>query len=79
MINLLSLDNFYPVISYRRVRKESDESYTIRSLVMVRKQLVNTYRNLPAQVVNTYRNIFEQECTSCFSEKGELSELQLRI
>ena len=46
MINLLLLNNFYPVISHRRVQKESDELlYTVRSLVMVRNQL-------PAQVVN---------------------------
>ena len=39
MIDLLLLNNFYPVISYRRVEKESDElSYTGRSLVMVRSQ-----------------------------------------
>ena len=25
MINLLRLNNFYPVMSYRRVQKESDE------------------------------------------------------
>ena len=47
IINLLLLNNFYPVISYRRVPKESDELlYTVWSLVMVRNQL-------PAQVVNT--------------------------
>ena len=45
MINLLLLNNFYPVISYRRVQKESDGLlYTVWSLVMVRNQL-------PAQVV----------------------------
>ena len=43
MINLLILNNFYPVveISYRRVQKESDELLcTARSLVMVRNQLL---------------------------------------
>ena len=48
IINLLLLNNFYPVISYRRVpkEKESDELlYTVWSLVMVRNQL-------PAQVVS---------------------------
>ena len=45
MINLLLVNNFYPVIPYRRVRQESDELlYTVWSLVMVRNQL-------PAQVV----------------------------
>ena len=34
---LLLLNHFYPVTSYRRVRKESDELlYTVRSLVTVR-------------------------------------------
>ena len=39
------VNNFYPVISYRRVQKESDVVtrfiilYTVRSLVMVRNQL----------------------------------------
>ena len=48
MINLLFHNNFYPVISYRRVQKESDELlYTLWSLVMVRNQL-------PAQVVNLF-------------------------
>ena len=38
MISSLLLSNFYPVISYRRVQKESDElSCTARSLVMVRE------------------------------------------
>ena len=38
MINLLLLHNFYPVMSYRRVQKESDQLlYTVWSLVMVRK------------------------------------------
>ena len=37
MINLLLLNNFYSVKSYRRVEKENDElSYTVWSLVMVR-------------------------------------------
>ena len=46
MIKLLVLNNFYPLISYRRVQKESDELlYTVRSLVMVRNQL-------PAQVTD---------------------------
>ena len=42
----LHLNNFYPVISYRRDQKESDEFelYTVWSLVMVRSQL-------PAQVI----------------------------
>ena len=45
MINLLLVDNFYPVISHRRVQNESDElSYTVRSFVMVCNQL-------PAQVI----------------------------
>ena len=45
------LDHFYPVISYWRVRKESDELLcTVRSLVMVRSQL-------PAQVVKAKWNI----------------------
>ena len=46
VINLLLLNNFYPVMLYRRVRKESDELLYIRfwSLVMVRNQL-------PTQVV----------------------------
>ena len=42
IINLLLLNNFHPVMSYRRVQKESDELlYTIWSLVMVRNQLSN--------------------------------------
>ena len=48
MINLLLVNNFYPVIfipTYPK-EKESDELlYTVRSLVMVRNQF-------PAQVVN---------------------------
>ena len=45
MINLLLFNNFYSMISYQRVQKESDELlYTVWSLVMVHKQL-------PAQVV----------------------------
>ena len=46
MISLLLLNNFHPVISHRRVQKEkeSDELYTVRSLVTVRNQS-------PAQVV----------------------------
>ena len=48
IINLLLLNNFYPVI-YRRVQKESDELlYTVWSLVTVRNQL-------PTQVVNLLR------------------------
>ena len=40
IINLLLLNHFYPVISYRRVQKESDKSlYTVWSLVMVRKSV----------------------------------------
>ena len=41
VINLLLLNNFYPVMLYRRVRKESDELLYIQfwSLVMVRNQL----------------------------------------
>ena len=46
IINLLFLNNLYPVMSYRRVEKESDGLfYTVWSLVMVRNQL-------PAQAVN---------------------------
>ena len=48
MINLLVINNFYPVILYRPSlkEKESDELLdTVRSLVMVRNQL-------SAQVVN---------------------------
>ena len=42
--NLLLLNNFYLVISYRRVQRESDELMcTVWSLVTVRNQL-------PAQV-----------------------------
>ena len=40
--NLLLLNNFYPVISYRRVQKKKKATnccYTVRSLVMVRSQL----------------------------------------
>ena len=45
IINLLPLNNFYPVVSYRRVQRESDELlYTVWPLVMVRNRL-------PAQVV----------------------------
>ena len=45
VINFLLLNNFYPVISYRRVQTESDElSCTVWSFVMVRNQL-------PAQVI----------------------------
>ena len=42
MINLLlHNNNFYLVISYRRVEKESDELlYTVWSLVMVRKPII---------------------------------------
>ena len=49
-INLLRLNNFYPVISYTTssIEKESDELlYTVRSLVTVRNQL-------PAQVVKDF-------------------------
>ena len=43
-MNLSRLNNFYPVMSHRRVQKESDELlYTVWSLVTVRNQL-------PAQV-----------------------------
>ena len=42
MINLLLLNNFYPVISYRRVQKESEELlYTVWSLVTVRNQFAS--------------------------------------
>ena len=52
MINLLLLSNFYPVISYRRVRKESDAVlYTVWSLVMVRN-------HLPARAVNKRNDEF---------------------
>ena len=45
IINLLLLNNFYPVMSYRRAQKGGDELlYTVWSFVMVRNQL-------PAQVV----------------------------
>ena len=46
MINLLLLNNFYPVMSYRVQKKQTATNYCIRfwSLVMVRNQL-------PAQVV----------------------------
>ena len=45
IINLLLVNHFYPVISYRRVQRGSEELLnTIRSLVMVRNQL-------PARVV----------------------------
>ena len=48
IINLLLLNNFYSVISYRRVEKDSDELlYTVWSLVMVRAN------QLPAQEVNS--------------------------
>ena len=40
MISASLLKNFYPVISYRRVQKESDDLLcTVWSLVMVRNQL----------------------------------------
>ena len=53
MTNLLLLDNFYPVISYRQVQRESDElPYTVWSLVMVR------INQLPARVVNKAPFIF---------------------
>ena len=46
IIDLLLLNHFHPVISYRQVRMESDELfYTVWSLVTVRNQL-------PAQGVN---------------------------
>ena len=48
MTSLLLLSNFYPVTSYRRVRKKKKGTnilHTIRSLVTVRNQL-------PAQGVN---------------------------
>ena len=52
MINLLLLSNFYPVISYRRVRKESDAVlYTVWSLVMVRN-------HLPARLINETTSFF---------------------
>ena len=48
IIDLLLLNQFHPVISYRQVRMESDELfYTVWSLVTVRNQL-------PVQVVNLY-------------------------
>ena len=42
MLNLLLLDNFYQVASYRRVqgRKSDELLYTVQSLVMVRNQLL---------------------------------------
>ena len=41
IINLLLLNNFYPVI-YRRIQKESDELlYTVWSLVMVRARVAS--------------------------------------
>ena len=42
IINLLLFNNFYPVISYRRVQKESDKLlYTVWSLVMVREPVAS--------------------------------------
>ena len=42
IINLLLLNNFYSVISYRRVEKESNELlYTVWSLVMVREPIAS--------------------------------------
>ena len=64
MTNSLLLDNFYPVISYRRVQKESDElSYTVWSLVTVRNQL-------PARVVELlhylhYTGQTQSMCNCC--------------
>ena len=55
MINLSLLNNFYPVISYRRVQKgkKGDElSYTARSLFMVRAN------QLPAQGVENEFFVF---------------------
>ena len=58
MINLLLLNNFYPIISHRRVQKEkkaTNHCIRLGSLVMVRSRL-------PAQLVNlfvpNYGNIF---------------------
>ena len=48
MIYLLLLNNFYPVVSYRRIKKESDELlHAIRSLVMVRSQLAQRASGQP--------------------------------
>ena len=48
----LLLNNFYPVMSCRRVQKESDELLcTVWSLVMVRNRL-------PAQVVKTRDTLY---------------------
>ena len=50
IINVLLLNNFYPVISYRRVQKESDElfyirfSHSLRSAISCqRKWLINQF------------------------------------
>ena len=68
IINLLLLNNFYPVISRRRVEKESDELlYAVWSLVMVigccqRKRLkgeeMRFHEKLkPGQYATRYYNI----------------------
>ena len=44
-INLLHLNNFYPVMSYERVQRGKRQIIAVRSLVMVRNQL-------PAQLVD---------------------------
>ena len=51
-INLLLLNNFYPVITYRRAWKESDELlYTVWSLVTVRSQFLAQVQLQPVVVV----------------------------
>ena len=43
MINLLLRNNFYPVMPYRRVRKESDELLYILVIVYLHEYLVTRY------------------------------------
>ena len=55
IINLLLLNNFYLVISYRRVEKESDELlYTVWSLVMVREPIASA-RGYNSSLNQNYR------------------------
>ena len=51
MINLLLLNNFYPAMSYRRVRNDSDElGHSLRSAIGCQRKWLNeetTLKKIP--------------------------------
>ena len=59
MINLSLLDNFYPVTSYRRVQKEDELLYTVRSLVMVREPVARKLNEFNQSFLNTQQFLLE--------------------